>query len=497
MDEKIAPLLKNRSEIEGQEIIKAYNFAKLAHKDQKRFSGDPYITHPLAVAEYLNSLNLDTETIVASLLHDIIEDTPIDSKQIEDEFGPIIASLVEGATKVSSVRLNKNRVNNKNETTGDTHSPYLFDRQLSILRKMFLAMAKDLRVVLIKLADRRHNMQTLQYVPKEKHFRIAQETLEIYAPLAHRLGMGELKGELEDLAFPYAYPEEYVEFQKLLGDTIDERKEYIKTVKQELSETLNLFNIEHTIDGRIKHFYSLYKKMIKKSTDIDQIYDLVACRVMVNTVEECYMVLGLVHQLWKPLKGKIKDYIAIPKPNGYQSIHTTVFGPGGHIAEIQIRTWEMHEQAEKGVAAHWHYTGQLHDSEVAPNNFYAPTEETQWVTKMLEMLDGLAKKTISPEDAKIDFFQDRIFVFTPKGDVHELPAGSTPIDFAYCVHSDIGNSCSGAKVNGKLVNLNTILINGDMVDIMTSKKSKPKGDWLKCVKTSHAKSVIKHYLKNN
>lgn len=496
MNQDIEAIVEKRDEKEKILIIKAFKFAKQAHKDQKRFSGDDYIVHPVAVAKYLNSLALDADSIASALLHDVVEDTKTSLVEIKQEFGVTICGMVDAVSKLSTVRLTKSRIRDiAIDEDEDMHSPYMFERQLGILRKMFLAMAQDLRVVLIKLSDRLHNMQTLQYVKEENQKRIALETLEIYAPLAHRLGMGQLKGELEDLAFPYAYPEQYKNFKLVLGDSIALHEEHILKIKSELSDALNLFKIKHTIDGRVKHFYSLYKKITKSNYNLDQIYDLVACRVMVNTIEECYMSLGIVHQLWKPLKGTIKDYIAVPKPNGYRSIHTTVFGPNGRITEIQIRTWQMHEQAERGVAAHWHYTSQIVKSENNPENFYAPKDETVWVKKMTELYEGLTNKTISPEEARIDFFHDRIFVFTPHGDVHEMPLGSTPIDFAYCVHSDIGNAMVGAKVNGKLINISTALQNGDMVEILTSKKSKPKKDWLKFVKTSHAKTVIKHTLK--
>ncbi len=494
---KLNLTIEKYSAEEQKAIKKAYNFARLAHSGQKRFSGDEYFIHPVNVSNYLISLNLDKDTIVTALLHDVVEDTHYTTSDIEKNFGNTIAQMVDSLSKLSSVRLKDEMRQKSVLENSDTHSPYLFERQLGLLRKMFLAMAQDIRVVLIKLADRRHNMQTLEYVPQEKQRRIALETLEIYAPLAYRLGMGELKGELEDLAFKYVYPQEYIRFQKLLGNTIEEHKSYILRVQKEISDGLKLFNIKHSIDGRVKHFYSLYKKMTKKNKKLSQIYDLVAVRVMVETVEDCYMVLGILHQLWKPLKASIKDYIAIPKPNGYQSLHTTVFGPEGKITEIQIRTYQMHEQAENGVAAHWHYTGQIKDPDLKPEFFNASSDETAWVKKLAEIIDSLAEKKISPEDAKIDFFQDRIFTFTPKGDVHELPLGSTPIDFAYLVHTDIGNTCYGARVNGKMVKLHTQLNNGDMVEILTNKKSRPKEDWLNFVKTNQAKTVIKHYLKEN
>jgi guanosine-3',5'-bis(diphosphate) 3'-pyrophosphohydrolase len=465
-------------------IREAFAVADKAHSGQTRKSGEPYIQHPLHVAQTLANLQFDPQTIAAALLHDVIEDTEITKEEIEKQFGPEITFLVEGVSKLGKVRAKKDiglPETNKKDTFHN------FPRQFETLRKMFIAMGEDIRVIIIKLADRLHNMQTLNFVDSQKQLRIAQETLEIYAPIAHRLGIGELKGQLEDLAFPYVHPKEYLELKKTVGIYYQKRTTYIKKVKESLQTELETNHIKAEINGRAKHLYSLHQKMLRHNNDLSQIYDLVALRIIVDNVSDCYAVLGIIHKLWKPLNGRIKDYIAMPKPNGYQSLHTTVFCIDGEITEIQIRTREMHEQAEHGVAAHWSYKSNNKAPEVTSKEF-------QWVKQLIDW----QAETTNPEEAakelRTDFLQKRIFIFTPKGDVHNLPIGATPVDFAYAVHSEIGHHCAGAKVNGKMVTINHPLQNGDVIEIITSKKAAPKTDWLKFVKTSSARSSIRQYL---
>ena len=455
-----------------ENIRKAYELADEAHKEQKRVNGDPYILHPLAVAEILADMEIDTTTITASLLHDVVEDTEYMLEDIERIFGKEVAFLVDGVTKL-------NRLDYRTKE----------DRQVNSMRKMFLAMAKDIRVVVIKLADRLHNMRTLKYMRSEKQKRIAQETLEIYAPLAHRLGIFNIKWELEDLSFRYMEPDKYYDLVDQMKEKRKVREEIVNEAIDVLKKTLTESSISFEINGRPKHFYSIYKKMKKDNRDLSQIYDLYAIRVIVDTVQDCYGVLGIVHSLWKPLPYRFKDYIAMPKPNNYQSLHTTVIGTRGQPVEIQIRTWDMHHIAEYGVAAHWRYKEGR-----ASQKATGFDEKMGWLRNLLEWQD-----TSNPQEfvnaLKLDAFSDEVFVFTPRGDVIDLPQGAIPIDFAYRIHTDVGHRCVGAKVNGKIVPLDYALKNGDIVEVITSKTGKPSLDWLKIVGSSESRSKIRNWFK--
>ncbi|MBE3581187.1 MAG: bifunctional (p)ppGpp synthetase/guanosine-3',5'-bis(diphosphate) 3'-pyrophosphohydrolase [Thermoanaerobacteraceae bacterium] len=455
-----------------QLIRKAYDYARKAHGDQKRYSGEPYIIHPLAVAEILAELQLDIVTIAAGLLHDVVEDTAVGLDDVRENFGEEVAYLVDGVTKLSRLEYKTKE-----------------EQQAETLRKMFLAMAKDIRVILIKLADRLHNMRTLRHCPPEKQREIARETLEIYAPLAHRLGIFRLKWELEDHALRYLEPDVYYDLVKSISKKRQEREEYIYKVASILREKLQESGIEADIQGRPKHFYSIYNKMKKDQKELSEIYDLIALRVIVDTVKDCYAVLGIIHALWKPIPGRFKDYIAMPKPNMYQSLHTTVLGPEGEPFEVQIRTWEMHRTAEYGIAAHWRYK---EGYTVSDHEF---EQKLTWLRQILDWQRELRDPREFMESLKIDLFSDRVYVFTPKGDVVELPAGSVPIDFAYRVHTDVGHQCVGARVNGKLVPLDYQLKTGDIVEILVQKGSGPSRDWLKVVKTSQAKNRIRQWFR--
>lgn len=477
-----------------QLVERSFEFAKAAHTDQKRKSGEPYIEHPLSVANYLAKMHLDPATIAAALLHDVVEDTSVTIEEIAKEFGSDIANLVDGVSKLGKVRIRKDFSATIHPDDKLEHTVFhSFSRQVEILRKMFIAMAKDIRVILIKLADRLHNLETLSAVDPDRQIRIARETLEIYAPIAHRLGIGEIKGRLEDLAFPYAYPKEYQRLQKMVGNKLAAKAQYLEKVKKVIQEELDKADVKGEINGRAKHLYSLFKKLEHYDYGLDQIYDLVALRIIVDNIEECYTVLGIIHKLWKPLPRRIKDYIAVPKPNGYQSLHTTVFCLDGQITEFQVRTRAMHEQAEYGVAAHWHYKSHPKEEKAPP---HPNPNELSWVQQLADWQNKFHNTQELAEALKFDLFQDRIFVFTPKGDVHNLPSGASPIDFAFAIHTDIGLHCAGAKVNHKMVTLNHVLQNGDMVEIITSKKSSPKSDWLNFAKTSHARSMIKQTVKS-
>lgn len=475
---EIIKQIEDRPKAEIQLIKRAYEFAQQAHQGQKRKSGQDYIQHPLATAFFLAKMNLDSPTIAGGLLHDVDENTPRTLADIEKEFGSEIAFFVGGITKVGKIKYR-----------GE-------ESQIETLRKMFLALAEDIRVVLIKLADRLHNMQTLQYLDRNKQKRIALETLEIYAPLAHRLGIGELKGELEDLAFPYIFPKEYKELVKNVKEKFQQRKEYLKKVKNVLEKELKKEGIKPLgIHARVKHYYSLYKKLQRYDMDLNKIYDLVALRIIVEKIEECYEALGIIHKMWRPLLGKIKDYISMPKPNGYQSLHTTVFCLDGKITEFQIRTAKMHEEAEYGIASHWAY-----DEAGKPNSGVTPNlKQLVWVNQLRDWQKEIGKNPQEfIEGLKIDFLKDRIFVFTPKGEVKDLPEGATPIDFAYAVHTDIGHRCKGAKVDGRMVSLDYRLKNGEMVEILVTKNiKKPSRDWLNFAKTSQAKTRIRSQLKKS
>ncbi|RCW52911.1 bifunctional (p)ppGpp synthetase/guanosine-3',5'-bis(diphosphate) 3'-pyrophosphohydrolase [Halanaerobium sp. ST460_2HS_T2] len=453
-------------------VKKAYGYAERAHQEQYRVSGEPFVEHPLGVAIILADLELDIVSIVASLLHDVVEDTGISSDEIEREFGSEVAHIVDGVTKLTRMQFKTKE-----------------DQQAESLRKMFVAMAEDIRVVLIKLADRLHNMRTLNYLKKEKRKEKSRETLEIYAPLAHRLGMSKIKWELEDLSFRYLKPDMYYEVSHKVQANRKQREKDIQQAIDKLKSTLKEHGIDAEIYGRPKHLYSIYNKMKRKEVEFDEIYDLTAVRVLVENVKECYEVLGIIHEIWKPMPGRFKDYIAMPKSNMYQSLHTTVIAPNGDPLEVQIRTYEMHKTAEYGIAAHWRYK----EGKVGDEKF---EEKLSWLRRLLEWQKDLQEPQEFMETLKIDLFEDEVFVFTPEGDVVSLPKGGTPVDFAYHIHTEVGHRCVGAKVNGKIVPLEYKLKNSDIVEILTSKKSNgPSRDWLKFVKTSKARSKIKHWFK--
>ena len=455
-------------------IDKAFIFAEKAHLGQKRMSGEPYFVHPFETAKILASFGMDTQTIAAGLLHDVLEDTATTEEEIQKNFGDDILFLIKGVTKLGTLKYRGH------------------ERHVESLRKFFIAMANDLRVVIIKFADRLHNLRTLQYVREDKRARIAIESIEIYAPLANRLGMGKLKGELEDAAFPYAYPKEYAQVEEIIKEKKELYEKNLKEVSEKLKKELEKNKIKFIeIDYRIKHKYSLYQKLLKYDMDIDKIYDIVALRIVVNTVEDCYRVLGLIHSIWNPLPGRIKDFIAIPKPNGYRSIHTTVFTGLGGVAEIQIRTKEMHTEAAYGIAAHFAY------KEQGVKKTKDDKDKFKWIEELKELNYSPGDPKSFIDHLKMDFFNNRIFIFTPKGDVVDLPEDSSPIDFAYSIHTDIGNHISGAKINSKMSHIFTKLKNGDIVEIITKKDSKPSSKWLEYVKTSVAKKHIKSYLEKN
>lgn len=455
-------------------LEKAHAFASRAHQGQHRDSGEDYIAHPMEVAMILAELELDVETIAAGLLHDVLEDTPVTREELQKEFGEEIARLVDGVTKLGRLPFRTKE-----------------QQQAENLRKMFLAMAEDLRVVMIKLADRLHNMRTLRHLPEDRQKKIARETLEIYSPLAHRLGMQVLKWELEDLALRYLDPEEYYRLVHKVAMKRKEREGYIQEVVETLKQKLTEMGIRSEVSGRPKHFFSIYTKMKEQGKDFEEIYDLMGVRIIVDTVKDCYAALGMVHSLWKPIPGRFKDYIAMPKSNLYQSLHTTVVGPRGEPLEIQIRTWEMHRTAEYGIAAHWRYKEGYRGSE---KEF---EEKIAWLRQLLDWQKETRDAQDFLENLKIDLFEDEVFVFTPKGDVKTLPVGSTPVDFAYSVHTDIGHRCIGAKVNGRIVPLNYQLKNGEFVEILTGKTSSPSLDWLTFVKTSRARSKIRQWHKEH
>ncbi len=466
-------------------VTKAFEFAREAHQGQKRKSGEDFVTHPLAVARIIQDWGLDATTVAAGLLHDVADDTKRTLADIEKGFGPETAFLVEGVSKLGHLRLPKKDLRIRSIAARAAEP---IDLEAENLRKMFFAMAQDIRVVLIKLADRLHNMRTLGALPPPKQQRIALETLEIFAPLANRLGMGEIKGQLEDLAFLYLYPKEYEWLLQKTEARYEERKKYLERVKRVLIELLRKENINFLdIHSRTKHYWSLYQKLLSRDMNLDKIHDLVALRVIVANIEDCYRVLGLIHKHWRPLPGFIKDYIALPKPNTYKSLHTTCFGPDGKLAEIQIKTKEMHEGAEYGIAAHWAYKEGL-DVGLGGNQF-------AWVRQLMAWQKQEPGSKEFLERLKIDFFKNRIFVLTPKGEVIDLPEGATPVDFAYAIHSDIGDRCDGAMAEGKLIPLNSELKNGQVVEIITAKNKKPSRDWLEYVKTSAARSKIREWLR--
>jgi guanosine-3',5'-bis(diphosphate) 3'-pyrophosphohydrolase len=451
-------------------VKKAYKFADDAHKGQQRSSGDPYMIHPAGVAQSLADLRLDLPSIVTGLLHDTVEDTHATLEEIEREFGKDIAELVDGVTKLSQMTFKTSE-----------------EKQAENFRKMILAMAKDIRVILVKLTDRLNNMRTLEHLNGPKQKIIAQETLDIYAPIANRLGIGWLKMELEDLCLKYLHPDAYSKLAQRVAKNKRDRDKYIEDVTEIISDRLKEYDIQATIEGRAKHFYSMYKKMERDSIDFEQIHDVIAFRLLVDNITECYKSLGVIHATYKPVPGRFKDYIAMPKANGYQSLHTTVIGPNGERVEIQIRTHDMHQVAEGGIAAHWKYKEGKFDSR--------SRENMDWVHRLLEWNKDLSDPNEFLETVKIDLFAEDVFVFTPKGEVRQLSHGSTPLDFAYAVHTDVGNKCVGAKVNGKIVPLRHRLKSGDTIEIITSPTQSPSKDWLKIVKSSRAKAKIRAVIK--
>ncbi len=506
----IIVILEKPSDADKVLIEKAFDFVEKAHAGHKRYSGELYLNHLAAVGAKLAEMGMGARTVAAGLLHDVIEDTEITAETVLEEFGEEVLFLVEGVTKLSSVRY------------------YGTDRHNESLRKLLVATSQDIRVLIIKLVDRLHNMQTLQHVPEDKQLRIARETLEIYVPVAHRLGMGRIRKELEDLAFPYVYPEEYIRVGKLLQTKAGKSNELLERERKVLQKRLaEIGLLDFKTSYRVKGLYSLFHKLKRKEWDIGLVYDLLAMRVVVPNVEDCYRTLGIIHKLWRPLPGRVKDYIAFPKPNGYQSLHTTVTTPNGVILEIQIRTQKMHHESEFGIASHISYKEQVEAGKVVesksrftsliPSLFRPrnrPKEATDEIkkTKESEHRDKIPrwiaqigqthtkdKSTTAEfaEDAQTDFFSNRIFVFTPVGDVVDLPVGATPVDFAYAIHSEVGDHIFGAKVNKKLVQLDSVLKNGDIVEIETRKSAKPTSKWLDFVKTSLARRRIKAALEIN
>jgi GTP pyrophosphokinase len=472
LEKLISKIEQYNPQADLQMVIKAYQYADAAHEGQLRNSGEKYIVHPVNVALILAELNMDTPTIIAGLLHDVIEDTNTSYDKIVEEFGKEVADIVDGVTKLKKLKYKTKQEN-----------------QAENLRKMVLAMAKDIRVIIVKLADRLHNMRTLEYMTDEKKKEKALETLEIYAPIAHRLGMSKIKWELEDLSLRYLDPENYYDLVEKVSKRRREREAYIQNIISILKEKLSEMDIHCDISGRPKNFYSIYKKMFNQGKTFEQIFDLTAVRILVDNIKDCYGALGIVHTLWKPLPGRFKDYIAMPKPNMYQSLHTTVIGNEGEIFEVQIRTYEMHKTAEYGIAAHWKYKEGYSKSD-------SFDDKLTWLRQLLEWQADLNDPREFMETLKIDFFTDEVFVFTPKGDVINLPDGSTPIDFAYRVHTAVGNSCVGAKVDGRIVPINYKLKNGNIVEVITSVNSGgPSRDWLKIVKSTQAKNKIKQFFK--
>lgn len=473
MDELLQKLKKNFSETEFQELKAAYDFSAAAHEGQKRQTGEPYFIHPCAVVNILVDLGFDdVSTLVAAFLHDVLEDTPVTSDELEQKFGKEVLELVEGVTKLDKIKFVSAE-----------------DEQAENLRKMFFAMAKDYRVIIIKLADRLHNMRTLDALKPEKQIKIATQSLKIYAPLAGRLGLSFVKCELEDLAMRYLYPDDYYELVEFINTKSKERQQFIEKICDELKAKLQELGIEGEVNGRQKHLYGIYKKMLKQGKNIEQIYDISAVRVIVNEVQDCYTVLGAIHTMWMPLPGRFKDYIAMPKPNGYQSLHTTVITKFKETFEIQIRTYEMHRIAEYGIAAHWKYKeGKTGATKI--------DDQINWLREVMDTQRESSDSHEFLENIEGNVFTDEVYVFTPKGKVLNLPVGSTTVDFAYAIHSAVGNKCIGAKVNGKIVPLNTVLNTGDIVEILTTNSGKgPSRDWIKFVKTASARTKIRQYFK--
>ena len=476
IEDIIAKAREKKPNFNEEKVRKAYEFAKKEHGDQCRRSGEPYIIHPLEVAYILAELEMDEDTICAALLHDVVEDTPVTNKDIEDMFGTSVAEMVAGVTKLNSLSYSSAQ-----------------ERQVEDYRKMFLAMGKDIRVILIKLADRLHNMRTLKYLARDRQIANAKETMDLYAPLANRLGIYTLKWELEDLSFRYLYPDEFFEIVQGLDKKREERLKFLDKIVQKVKDGLREENIEFEIEGRAKHLYSIYRKMQRDNKTLDEIYDLFAIRILVNSVKDCYAALGVVHELYTPMPGRFKDYIAVPKPNMYQSIHTTLIGPNATPFEVQIRTWDMHRIAEFGIAAHWAYK---EANKTKKSNVTVKDDKLAWLRETLEW----QKDTLDPDEflktLKTELFEDEVYVFTPKGDIKTLPKGSTPVDLAYTIHAEIGNKMIGAKINSKMMPILTKLNNGDIVEILTSDNAKgPSRDWLKFVKSSSAKNKIQQWFK--
>ncbi|MBI2677039.1 MAG: RelA/SpoT family protein [Candidatus Yanofskybacteria bacterium] len=478
MIQKVLTKLEDRNR-NLQLITKAFEFAKKAHDGQLRMGGEPYITHPVSVAEILCNLKLDSATIAAGILHDTVEDTGVTEKDIEKNFGKDVAFLVRGVTKLANIEYK-----DQPEVKQNLHA--------QSLRKMFFAMAEDIRVILIKLADRYHNMQTIKDLPPDRRKRISLETLDIYGPIAERLGMGHMKGELEDMAFPHAYPEEYDKFVRLAKEKYIDRQKYLQKTQPIVTEKLKSGGIKIVnAHSRAKHYFSLYKKFVKHDRDLSRVYDLVALRIILPDIPSCYGALGIIHKNYKPLPGLIKDYVAMPKLNGYQSIHTTIFCEQNKILEIQLRTPEMHEHAENGIAAHWSY------GESNKNKLHAADlKEAQWVAQLKKWMENSDDQEFY-KSLHTNFFSDRVFVFTPDGEIKDLPDESTPLDFAYAVHTDLGHATKGAKVNGKLVTLDYKLKSGQMVEIVKAKTAKPSANWLSIVKSSEAKKRILSWFRQN
>lgn len=473
--QQIIELMPNPTDEGSKVITRAFSYSQKAHETQKRNSGEPYFNHVFEVACILARMNADYATISAGLLHDVLEDTEVTEEELTKEFGEEIVFLVEGVTKLGHLKYKG------------------VERHAESLRKFFIASAHDIRVVIIKLADRFHNISTLEHVRPEKQKRIAIETLEIYARLADRLGMGKMKTQLEDMAFPYAYPDEYKKVVDLLKDFTSFTEPHLAQVAETLKEELEVLEAQVTrLDYRVKHLYSLWQKLKLNQYDITKIYDILALRIIVPTIGDCYQALGIIHGLYKPLPGRFKDYIAVPKPNGYRSLHTTVFDGTGEVVEIQVRTESMHDEAEYGIASHLHY------KELGDNQQKNTIEKkTNWTRELLEAQKSIANPKDFLTHLKLDFFEERVFVYTPKGDVIELPQGSTIIDFAYAIHSDIGNHISGGKINSKMASIDTQLRRGDIVEIIHNEKSKPNRKWLDMCKTTFAKAHIRRYLKEN
>ena len=452
-------------------LEKAYTFAKTKHDGQLRNSGEPYFTHVLAVADNCAALGMDIETIIAGMLHDVLEDTDATEEEMQKEFGDNILFLVKGVTKLGKVKYRGQ------------------ERHVESLRKFFVALSEDLRVLIIKLADRLHNVQTLEHVRPDKQKRIALETIEVHAALAGRLGMDKLKGMLEDYAFPFAYPKEHAETKKIMDELMPESQLAVENAEREIKKAIGDFSVPHTeVISRVKHSYSTYRKLKKYKMNPEQIYDIVALRILTDSITDCYQVLGLVHMLWKPIPKRIKDYIALPKPNGYQSLHTTVITEKG-IVEIQIRTYEMHEEAEMGAASHFIYKEQQFTKDSIVKN-----KKFNWIEELKELHTVVNDPTRFLEQLRVDFFKNRIFVFTPKGDVIDLPEEASPVDFAYAVHTEVGNTLSSARVNGKMAAIGTTLHNGDIVEVLTNKNAHPSGKWLPYAKTAFARKKIRAYV---